>query len=111
MAAGITLSDGARSRKSSIAALFLDLDVEALAFLVEGAERNVELFGSVGLVAVAALRAPRFYRGPIRRPIVARTVAPSTIPAAVSCPPFTRKPKTVRQPRNERVAHIFPVIA
>ena len=39
----------------SLPALFADLDVEALDFLIEGAERDVELFGGVGLVPVAAL--------------------------------------------------------
>jgi hypothetical protein len=34
----------------------LDLDIQALDFLVEGGERDAELLGSVGLVPVAALQ-------------------------------------------------------
>jgi hypothetical protein len=37
------------------AALFADLDVEALDLLVERGERDAELLGGVGLVPVAAL--------------------------------------------------------
>jgi len=41
--------------RRSLTAFFADLDVEALDFLVEGAQRDVELLGGVGLVPVAAL--------------------------------------------------------
>src|SRR5580698_3376938 len=40
-----------------IAVALLDLDVEALDFLIERAERDLEVLGGFGLVPVAALQA------------------------------------------------------
>ena len=42
-------------RRRSIPALFADFDVQSLDLLVERAEWDVELFGGIGLVPIAAL--------------------------------------------------------